>query len=377
MNKNNELARFALRQQIINLIRTFFNKEGFLEVETPILVKAPDTAPFNEVFETETLQKTNNTRHSTNNIKGYLTPSPEFFMKKLLAQGYKNIFQICKAFRNNFEGNSPLHNLEFTIMEWYRTNADYTDIMIDSENLINFIYDSLFNKTQNSKVPPSVASGDLRWASKTQNRNLKLKTLKYQNKLIDLNPPWLRLSLKQVFKNYAGINLDEFLDLKEAKEIALKKGYRIEKDTTWEQIYHQIFLNEVEPEINNLKKPVILYDYPAPLAALSKRKKNDLRYAERFELYIAGLELGNAFSELTDWQEQEQRLKNDITERKRLKMKVFDYDHDFISSLKIGFPPTGGIAIGIDRLVMLFTDAKSIHEVIFFPASQIFSKSQF
>lgn len=342
---------FLIREKIICLIREFFYSQGFHEVETPILVKSPDTAPYNEVFETEILQKTFNRKHLTRNIKSYLTPSPEFFMKKLLVQGYENIFQIGKAFRNNFEGNSPLHNPEFTIMEWYRTNADYTDVMKDCEKLVNFIYDKLVQKNHGK-------------------RNI----LNYQGKKIDITPPWIRLSVKEAFKKYAGIDLDEFLEFKKAKEIATSKSYKIEKNTTWEQIYHQIFLNEVEPEINKLTKPVFLYDYPTPLAALSKRKKSDQRYAERFELYIAGLELGNAFSELTDWQEQEKRLQVDLIERKRLSMKIFDYDHDFINHLKKGFPKTGGIAIGIDRLVMLFTNKKTIEEVIFFPAKQVFSK---
>ena len=322
---------FLIREKIILAVREFFLSQEFHEVETPILVKSPDTAPYNEVFETRLYQSTANKVQSTAKIKGYLTPSPEFFMKKLLVQGYKNIFQICKAFRNNFEGNSPLHNPEFTIMEWYRTNADYLNIMSDCENLVNFLYDNIFNITQNSKL-------------KSQNHNSKLKTLNYQNKIINLSSPWIRLTVKEAFKKYANINLDEFLEFKKSKEIAISRGYKVEKNTTWEQIYHQIFLNEVEPKINNLNKPVILYDYPAPLAALSKRKKVDPRYAERFELYIAGLELGNAFSELTDWREQEKRLQNDLTERKQLGMKFFDYDHDFIDNLKKGMPETGGIA---------------------------------
>lgn len=338
---------FLIREKIIDLIREFFKTQGFHEVETPILVKAPDTAPYNEVFETEIF-------HKKEIIRAFLTPSPEFFMKKLLAQGYGNIFQICKAFRNQWEKNSPMHNPEFTILEWYRINSNYKEIMIDCEKLINFIYDEVF---------------------KMKIYNLKSKILNYQGKIINISPPWIRLSMREAFQKFAGINLDEFLDFRKAKKIAIKREYSIEKETSWEQIFNQIFLNEIEPKIAEFTKPVILYDYPTQLAALSKRKKNDSRYAERFEFYIAGIELGNAFSELTDWREQEERLRNDIKERKRKKMKVFDYDHDFINALKSGIPPTGGIAVGVDRLIMLFTNAKSIDEILFFPTNRVFKKN--
>lgn len=336
---------FLIREKIIDLIKEFFKTQGFHEVETPILVKAPDPTPYNEVFETEIIK-------DSKLIKAYLTPSPELFMKKLLGRGYDKIFQICKAFRNQWEVNSSFHNPEFTILEWYRTNADYTDIMIDCENLINFIYERLQQKYIKSK------------------KNILI----YKEKEINLTPPWVRLSVKEAFRKFANIPLDKFFYFKNAKKIAIKKGYKIGSETTWEQIFNQIFLNEVEPKLAEFNRPVILYDYPIPLAALSKRKKNDPRYVERFEFYIGGLELGNAFSELTDWREQEKRFKNDIKERRRKKMKIFDYDYDFINTLKSGIPPAGGIAVGIDRLVMLFTNKNSIEEVIFFPINKIFKK---
>jgi len=335
------------REIIIDTIRLFFKKNGFLEVETPLLVSAPDTAPYNEVFETQFTQKK----------RAFLTPSPEFFMKKLLAQGSGNIFQICKAFRNPLELD-PLHNPEFTILEWYRAGASYTDLMIDCENLINYIFKYFTSKTQNAK-------------RKTQSQNSKLKTfLTYRNQLINISKPWIKMSIKEVFKKYANINLDEFLDFKKAKKICQKRGYRVEKKTTWEQLFHQVFLNEIEPKFPQ-DKPLILYDYPAPLAALAKLKDKDNRYAERFEFYLGGLELGNGYSELTDWQQQEKRLKNDLQERKRLGMKVFTYDHQFIEALKT-LPKTAGIAVGVDRLVMLFTNTKTIQEVLPFSIGKIF-----
>ncbi|MGB9706810.1 MAG: EF-P lysine aminoacylase EpmA, partial [Microgenomates group bacterium] len=308
-------------------LRQFFKSQGFTEVETPLMVPYPDPSPFNEVFEVSPVL----------GKRAYLTPSPEFFMKKLLAQGSGSIFQICKAFRDSPE-ISPLHNPEFTILEWYRVNADYTDIMTDCENLLNFILQT----TPKALTPP-----------------------------ISLALPWQRLSVKQAFQKYANVDLDEFLDLQKARQICQKKGYQVNPDSSWEQLYHQIFLNEVEPKLPK-DKPLILYDYPAPLAALARLKADDPRYAERFEFYIGGLELGNGYSELTDWQEQEKRLKQDLQQRKKLGMRLFEYDKDFIQAVK-NLPPCGGIAVGVDRLIMTLTGAKTISEVLPFPVKKIFS----
>jgi len=343
------MDKIETRQAIIGLIRDYFIRKGFVEVETPLLVPCPDPSPCNEVFEILAVGKK----------RAFLAPSPEFFMKRLIANGFKRIFQICKAFRNPQE-TGPLHNPEFTILEWYRTGADYTDLMVDSENLVNFIYKSFLIQMKNEKL-------------KIKNYKAKIKNLiYYQDQKIDIAPPWIKLSVKEVFKKYAKVNLDEFLDFRKAKEIAKKRGYRVEKDTTWEQIYHQVFLNEVEPKLPK-DKSVILYDYPAQLAEGAKLKDSNLKYAERFEFYIGGLELGNGYSELTNWQEQEKRFKIALTERQRLKMKVFDYDHDFINVLKKGLPKCAGMAVGIDRLIMLFTNAKTIKQVIPFPETKIFS----
>ena len=152
------------------------------------------------------------------------------------------------------------------------------------------------------------------------------------------------------------------MDIKKAREVSRNKGYQTTSENTWEELYHQIFLNEVEPRFPK-EQPLILYDYPAPLAALAKIKDNDPSFAERFEFYIGGLELGNGYSELTDAAQQKKRLKNDIKTRKAKKMKVFDYDHDFVEALKEGLPMTAGMAVGMDRLTMLFTNSSDIHQV--------------
>lgn len=311
-----------VKAKIFSAIREFFQKEGFLEMSTPNLVVSPDPSPFNEVLETK------NQKHQ----RLFLTPSPEFFLKKLLVAGLKNIYEITKAYRD-LQESDPLHLTEFTILEWYRSQADYQALMRDCENLLGFIQ-----------------------------KKLGIKTLTYQGKIIPLASPWPRISCKKAFEKYAQINLDEFLNLKKAQSLCRQKGYQVDQKTSWEELYHQVFLNEIEPRL--LKRPVvILYDYPAPLAALSQIKKNQPKYAERFEFYLAGLEMGNGYSELTNWQEQEKRLKEDIQTRKKKGMKAFDSDQDFVQALKEGLPKTAGIAVGLDRLVMLFTDSTAIREV--------------
>jgi len=339
---------FYQKARVLSALRQFFAQENFLEIDTPNLVSAPDPNPFNEIFKIE-----------EKNL--FLAPSPEFFIKKLLAAGLKNVYQITKSYRD-WQENDPTHLNEFTILEWYRTGADYTELMRDCENLVNFIWERL---SLVQSATPRLRSGQ---ECKVQSYNLKLKTsLIYQDKQINLAPPWTRISCKEAFKRYANVNLDEFIDINNARKVCREKGYQVSLENSWEELYHQIFLNEVEPKLPK-EQPLILYDYPAPLAALSKIKESNSRYAERFEFYIGGLELGNGYSELTDSNEQEKRLRQDLEIRKIKKMQVFDYDHDFVDALKegpgrAGMGKTAGIAVGIDRLVMLFTDSSDIHEV--------------
>jgi lysyl-tRNA synthetase class 2 len=264
-------------------------------------------------------------------------------MKKLLAGGMGNIFQICKSFRNN-EGDSDRHNPEFTILEWYRTPADYTHIMTDFEQLMVYLLEKTGRKDT---------------------------TLTYQGKTYDLTPPYPRISVAEAFEKYVGITAKELLSPDALQAKAVEKGYEVGTTTDWEAVYNQLFLNEVEPHLTNQSQPVILYDYPASQAALSKKKASDPRFAERFEVYLAGLELGNAFSELTDAKEQKERLLADLALRKELGKIEYSLDEDFISALESGMPETGGIAVGVDRLVMLFADALSIDETLFFPSREM------
>jgi len=334
------LSKLLIREKVIDAIRKFFKSDGFLEVETPLLVKSPGTEPYLEVFESNLVTP------SFEDKKAYLLTSPELNMKKLLSSGVGSIFQVCKSFRNG-EGLSSFHNPEFTILEWYRVKADYLDVMRDLENLFLFTLNELGLNEDGKNI------------------------LKYQGVEYDLTAPWERISVAQAFKKYANVSLDEMLSKDRLITIAEKKGYVIDEDTTWEQVYNQILLNEIEPFLGK-DRPAILYDYPASQAALSKKKDSDPRFAERFEAYIGGIELGNAFSELTNADEQEQRMIDDLELRKKLGKVEYKMDDAFIKALQLGMPTTGGIAVGVDRMVMLFANAGSIKETLFFPVEDVF-----
>jgi len=324
--------RYFVREKVIRAIRSFFETEKFHEIETPILISHPPAESYLDVFETTLLDR------ARRPAKAYLSTSPEVPLKKLMVAGLGNCFAVTKSFRN-METQSNLHNPEFTILEWYRVGADYCDIMKDCERLVAAI----------------VGNG----------------TLTYQRQKIDITGPWEWITVAEAFKKYADVNFDNFLDEKKARGIAAQKGYTLKERTTWEELYNQIFLNEIEPRLGQ-GKPTIIYEFPAAVAALAKLKKSDPRFAERFEFYIAGLELGDAYSELTDPVEQEERFHAELAEVKRLGKTLYDFDHDFIDALKIGLPTCSGIAVGVDRLVMLLADTADIADTLFFPASEEF-----
>jgi len=336
--KNN----FVLRAKIIALIRDFFYKEGFLEVETPSMVAFPGMEPYLDPI------KVSLNLLEEKNIPASLITSPEYAMKKILAGGFSKIFQICKSFRAG-EAIDSLHNPEFTILEWYRTRADYKDIMSDFEGLMVYVAEKI---------------SDVRF----QMSDLKIE---YQRSEIDLAPPWERLTMREAFQKYAKINLDEALDRESMERVAKEKGYDVYPNDSFDDIFFKIFLSEIEPHLGK-NKPTILMDWPRQMAALSKVKVDDPRYAERFEVYAGGMELGNAFTELIDSDEQKKRLLEEKELRKKLGKDIYNIDEDFIDALKSGFPPAGGIAVGVDRIVMLFLDTKKIEDVLFFPAKQVF-----
>ncbi len=353
LKENPELwQRYWVREKVIDAIRSFFKSQGFHEAEVPLLLPTPSTEPFLEVFKTELVDD------QGHKWDGFLPSSPEFALKKLLSAGSGSIFTITKSFRNG-EGRSSRHNPEFTILEWYRTPGDYMDVAKDFEGLMRFIQ---------QKVQPSGPGPEGQISN-----NLQGLALTYQGKEYDLSSPWEKISVAEAFEKYAGIDTETMLDKEKLLLAGKKKGYHLDESTTWEEIWNQIIANEIEPKLGQ-KGPTILYDYPVSQAALSKKKVSDPRFAERFEVFMAGLELGNCFSELTDWKEQEARCIADLAERKVLGKTEYPMDTDFIEALKMGMPETGGIAVGVDRLVALFADTPDIAETLFFPIAEMFDR---
>lgn len=329
-------------------IRTYLRKQTFLEVETPILVPAVIPESYLDMFQTTLRSRQGKNRQL------FLTPSPEVSLKKLLAAGVGNCFEITRAFRNG-ETGSNLHNPEFTILEWYRVGATYEHIMDDCEDMVRFLHTSLFPKAA--------------------------KHLVYQEQTIDLTSPWERLSVDGAMKKYANVSLSDLAErdkggksiypTKTIAAIAKKKGYAVSAKSTWEELFNQIFLNEVEPHMGTHGRPTILYDYPIPLAALAKIKESDPSVAERFEFYIGGLELGDCYTELTQWQEQQQRFASELALMKEKKRTPVIADDDFITALKMGLPDCAGIAVGLDRLSMLFANTRTLSDVMLFPLAEI------
>lgn len=331
-----------MREQVIDGIRAYFKGRGFHEVQTPLLLPTPSTEPFLEVFQTELKD---NLDHKW---LAFLPTSPEYALKKLLAAGSGSIFEITKSFRNG-EGKSSRHNPEFTILEWYEVGGDYMSVLKDLEGMVEYVGEQL-----------------------NRSINKSLNHLSYQGKEYDLGSPWEKITVAEAFEKYAGIDTETMLDETRLRNAGISKGYQVDEKTTWEEIWNQMIANEIEPKLG-VCKPTIMYDFPLAQAVLAKKKASDPRFAERWEMYIGGLEIANCFSELTDWKEQMRRCEENLVERAAIGKTTFPMDRDFIEALKQGMPESGGIAVGIDRLVMLLTDAATIDEVLFFPGNELFS----
>ena len=315
-----------LRANLIKGIRAFFDQQSFLEVETPLMVPCPGMEPHITAFETTYQNQTH-----------YLHTSPEYAMKRLLCAGYDKIYQICKTFRDEPVGK--MHNPEFTMLEWYRAHANYTHIMHDTEHLIASLATQLCNSNQ----------------------------LQYNNHTIDLTPPWPRLSVHEALTQYAHITADPFTNTQQFIQQAQQKGHtNVLTSDDADTAFFKVFLDAVEKHLGT-QKPTFLIDYPASMAALATRKKNAPHLAERFELYIAGLELANAFTELTDPVEQRARFETEQKQRRQENNPIYPIDEAFLNALQEGMPPSGGIALGIDRLVMLFAQETNIQNVMAFP----------
>ncbi|OGH58741.1 MAG: EF-P lysine aminoacylase GenX [Candidatus Magasanikbacteria bacterium RIFCSPHIGHO2_01_FULL_33_34] len=312
----NNFKNLSKRAKILKKLREFFWQQNFLEVETPNIVSLPGQEPY--------LSPVN---FLINDEKGrqysaYLHTSPEYTMKKMLASGFENIFSICKCFRDK-ESFGGIHNPEFTMLEWYRVNADFFEIMQDVENLFASVGD-MKNKFQ-------------------------------------------RIHMRDLWQKFAGVNLDDYLEKEKMFSLCLDKGFKPSEDESYEDLFYRIFLNMIEPQLNGY---YIVHHYPAQMAALAKLS-DDERYAERFEVYVNGIEIANAFSELTDAKEQKARLVEERKLREKLGASVYNIDEDFVDAVDI-LPKCAGIALGVDRLVQVLLGCQNIDNVLVLPASKIF-----
>lgn len=334
------IDKLKIRGRVLRGIRLFFDEQGFTEVEVPSLVPQPSTEPYLEVFATKL--KTADGQQ----LPAFLTTSPEYGIKKLLAAGIGSCYTITKSFRNG-EGIGSFHNHEFSILEWYRTPGDYQDVMNDTQNLIRFLVKDLGQDPKN---------------------------FVYQGQKIDLASPWLRLSIPAAFEKFLGISKAKLLDQKFLQQLVLEKELTAQTDLSYDDLFQILMTNLIEPSLSKTQ-PTFLYDYPISQAALAQPKADDPDLAERFEIYIAGVELGNAFSELRDPDEQLKRMQADLDLRQSLGKTAYGLDQDLVVAIKKGIPPTGGIAMGIDRLVMLLTDSVDISEVVAFSTRELFHLS--
>jgi lysyl-tRNA synthetase class 2 len=292
-----------LRAAVIQTIRKYFIDNNYLEIETPVRIPIP--APEAHIDAVESAD-------------WFLQTSPELCMKRLLAAGVPRIFQICKCFRHGERGR--LHLPEMTMLEWYRIDSNYKDIMGECEALI-------------AAVARKIGPGDM---------------LTYQGTEIELTPPWPRISVRDAFKKWGPISVENALE---------------------QDRFDDIMVTEIEPHLGQTQ-PVFLYDYPAARGALARLKPEDSHYAERFELYIGGLEICNAFSELADPIEQRQRFEREQDHRRASGKSVYPMPDKFLRALE-DLPEAAGNALGVDRLMMLFADSKQIDEIVAFTPEEL------
>jgi lysyl-tRNA synthetase class 2 len=315
---------FVLRSKIIQVIREFFDKRGFIEVETPMMQSIPGGAtarPFK-------------THHQALDMDLYLRVAPELYLKRLVVGGLERIYELNRNFRN--EGISTNHNPEFTMLEFYVAYATYEDLMDFTEELFVYLLKKLFGRL----------------------------TLTYQGNLIDFTPPWPRISLGDSLKSVGGIPEEVLSDTQALRDLARTKGIEVGDSEGIGRILERVLEHVVEPQV---VQPTFIVNYPIEVSPLSRRKDDNSEIAERFELFVAGKEIVNGFSELNDPDDQRERFIKQASLRDSGDEEALFMDEDYLRSLEYGLPPTAGEGIGIDRLVMVLTDSPSIRDVILFP----------
>jgi lysyl-tRNA synthetase, class II len=325
----NEESRqvFEARAAIVKGIREFLDARGFLEVETPMMQVIPGGAtarPFK-------------THHNALDIDLYLRIAPELYLKRLLVGGIPRVYEINRNFRN--EGISTRHNPEFTMLEFYWAYADYRQMMDLTEELLSGLAERVLGV-------------------------LKREQITWEGKPVELARPWQRLTMREAITRYAGVP-SERLETKESVRAVLEeKGLEIPAGGTYGHLLMGLFEHTVE---EHLFAPVFITEHPTDVSPLSKQRPDDPRFTERFELYLAGMEVANAFSELNDPDVQAERFRGQVAAREAGDAEGHLYDADYVRALEHAMPPAAGIGIGIDRLTMLLTDRQSIRDVILFP----------
>ncbi|BAI80624.1 lysyl-tRNA synthetase [Deferribacter desulfuricans SSM1] len=322
---NDEIRElFILRSKIIQRMRQFFIENEFIEVETPMMQPIAGGATARPFI----------THHNALDMTLYLRIAPELYLKRLVIGGLERVFEINRNFRN--EGISTKHNPEFTMVEWYMAYADYYDQMAFTENMLYTIAKDVLGKT----------------------------TITFGEYEIDLTPPWDKLTLEDSIEKYTDIKKDDLKDFDSAKQVAKNLEIKLEKNWGRGKIVLEIFEKTVE---HKLIQPTFIIDYPKEVSPLAKSKFDNPDVTERFELFIAGMEVANGFNELNDPIDQKERFEKQVEAKEAGDEEAHMMDHDYIRALEYGLPPTAGQGLGVDRLVMLFTNKNSIREVILFP----------
>lgn len=325
------------RRRIVTTLRRLFEAQGFEEIETPVLQLSPGNELHLHAFASESITP------AGERAQLYLRTSPEFACKKLLAAGEQRLFEFARVFRNRERG--ALHHPEFTLLEWYRANEPYEAVMHDCIDIIRIAAE---------------AAGT--------------RALAFRERVADPFAEPDMVTVAEAFARHAGIDLIGTISGGEPDREGLARqakatGVRIAADDSWSDMFSRILVEKVEPHLG-LDCPTILYEYPAPEAALARQKPSDARVAERFELYACGVELANGFGELTDAAEQRRRFNAAMTEKEKRYGERYPLDEDFLAALAV-MPPASGCALGLDRLVMLATGASRIDQVLWTPVAEI------
>jgi lysyl-tRNA synthetase class 2 len=315
---------FVKRSEAFSAVRRFMDERGYLEVETPMMHAIPGGA----------LARPFVTHHNALDLQLYMRIAPELYLKRLIVGGLEKVYELGRVFRN--EGISPRHNPEYTLLESYEAYADYEDMMLLVESIINCMAD--------------VVCGGPKFT--------------FRGREIDVTPPWPRVSFMGSIKERSGVDMSGATDDESAQELASGLEIDLERRSTLPQILDGLFDHYVVPE---LQQPTFVVDYPTIISPLAKRKPDAPQLAERFEPVIGGMEMGNAFSELNDPDDQRERFLEQARMHAAGDEEAHRMDEDYIRALEYGMPPAGGIGLGMDRLLMLMTDAENLREVILFP----------